>query len=495
MAIAIQHQLNSGSQVVVVGGGVAGIAAAARLAEAGVAVRLIETRQRLGGRATSFVDPTNGQMLDNCQHVLMRCCTNLIDLYQRLGVLDQIQWHRRMYFAGSGEAGRIDLLDADALPAPLHLMRSMFGFGFLRFREKLAIARGMMAIIRTSKRQREVLDGESFANWLKSHGQPQGAIEKYWQMVIVSACNESLENTSAKYALQVFQEGFLNHRDAYEMGLSSVPLVQLYDTAQKMIEQAGGTVELSTSAATFAFDGNRVERLEINHSEDIAGDLFIAALPFDRLRKLCTNSMLDADLRLRGLDQIKVSPIIGIHLLLRAPDGAAVMDMPHLVLTDSPIQWVFNKGISAKAWGDIEDDDNDEAGGPCQHLHCVISGAHDLVDRSAAELEALAVRDLGRVLPAVKKAELLHARTIKEKRATFSLCPGLDRVRPQADGAIKNLFLAGDWCDTGWPATMEGATRSGYRAAEAALRTLGVATASLLVDDLKAGWLYRLLSR
>ncbi len=469
-------------RVVIVGGGLAGLAAAVRLAERRVPAAVIETRMRLGGRATSFVDPTSQTLLDNCQHVLMRCCTNLIDLYQRLGVEDRIVWSRRLYWAN--RAGEVDTLEAEDMPAPLHMTRAMIRFKLLTPHEKIAISRAMIAIMRTSRRERDALDRESFADWLRRRRQPDGAVKRYWEVVIVSACNETLENVSAKYALQVFQEGFLNHPVAYEMGLSSVPLVELYDPAERIIRAAGGRLLLQTGAEAFIYRDRRVAGLKLRSGEIVDGDVFISAAPFDRLHKLSDDAMRRDDERLQRLNEITVSPIVGIHLCFRTLDRSPVMRLPHLIFQESPIQWVFNKGADLSAGGE-----------GAQHLHCVVSAAHELADQPAEAIISLAVSELQKMIPAVRNAALVHGRVVKEKRATFAVRPGLDAIRPDATGAICNLILAGDWTRTGWPATMEGAVRSGYRAAAAALDVLGMPSDGLLVDDLQPDPFYRAVAR
>ncbi len=472
--------------VVIVGGGLAGIAAAVRLAETGVRVTLVETRKRLGGRATSFVDPTRGDLLDNCQHVLMGCCTNLIELYERLGVLDRIVWHRTLYFADAG--GRIDRFEADDLPAPFHLTRALLAMRVYSWAEKAAIARGMLAILRVSPGQRRALAGVSFADWLARHRQPRVAIERFWAVIIVSACNERIDRVAASGAIQVFQDGFLRHTEAYRMGVSGVPLVDLYDRAVEHVKRAGGEVRLGTSAEALEFDGRRITGLRLTGGARLEADACVSAVPFDRLAKLASPEMVAADGRLAALDRFDVSPIIGVHLFLRRADGRAVTDLPHLVLVDSPLQWMFNKGM-----------ERTDDGAAVHHLHGVISAAYEWVSRPVDEIAAMAVRELRRVLPGMAGAALDHHRVVKEKRATFALRPGIDAVRPAPTGPIENLFLAGDWCDTGWPATMEGAVRSGYRAAAAVTETLGVCVratgrTATLAPDLDPAPLYRLVA-
>ncbi len=449
------------------GGGLAGIAAAVRLAERGVRVTLLETRKRLGGRATSHIDPRTGEKIDNCQHVLLGCCTNLIDLYRRMGVDDRIAWHRRLHFAD--KQGHRDVLEGDDLPAPLHTAESLWRFGCLSFTEKLAISRAMPAIIRLGRSGRDALDERTFADWLVEHRQPPGAVEKFWAVITISALNETPDRASAAYALQVFQEGFLAHRDAYVMGVSAVPLVDLYDPAERVVEAAGGEVRFGAAARELQHDGRRITGVQLASGETIAADRYVSAMPFDRLDRVIDDELRPADPRLRSLREFDVSPIIGIHLWYDRP----VLRLPHLIFVDSPLQWVFNHG--------------GEAGG--QHLHGVISAAREWEDRPSDEIVEIARRELDRYLPATRSAELLRGRAIKEKRATFSVRPGLDRIRPGPTGAVENLLLAGDWCATGWPATMEGAVRSGYAAAGAMLGE------DLRASDLPRCELYRLIAR
>ena len=494
-------------RVVVIGGGLAGIAAAVRLGDAGVPVTVIEARKRLGGRATSFADPATGQLLDNCQHVLMRCCTNLVDLYHRLGVADKIEWHQSFHFRD--RAGRLDTLEAGRLPAPLHLAPALWRFRALTLRDKWAITRGMWALLRTGARHRQAWHDCSFADWLTHHRQPAAAVEKFWAPVTVSALNEQPDRMAADYAMQVFRQGFLAHPRAFEMGLAAVPLVQLYDTAEQVITSTGGRLLMGLSARELIRSGRRITAVRLSNGETLPADAVLTALPCDRLARLCDDNLRRCDARLRHLDDFEFSPILGIHLWFEG----TVMDLPHLALTQSPLQWLFNQGFDLERNG--------------QHLHGVISGAHELMDRSAEELVELAVNETRCALPAALQVRPLHAQVIKERRATFAPRPGVDRLRPApgaatpvapapdlgrgflsddassttgaqatpSDSAVANLYLAGDWCQTRWPATMESAVRSGYLAAADLLTDAGRPPPHPLAPDLRETPLYRLLSR
>lgn len=438
--------------VAVVGGGLAGIAAALRLADEGVRVTLIETRPRLGGRATSFTDPRSGRTLDNCQHVVMGCCTNLLDLYDRLGVLDEIEWGRSTWWADPPHPPR--RLAPGWLPVPAHFTGSFLRFGILSFAERRAVARAMWRIIRMGTAGRERWRGRAFAGFLDETRQPARVIERFWQPIVISACNLEVGRVDATSALQVFQEGFLGSGFASAIGLSGVPLVRLYEPAAELLARSGGAVRLGVSAKALAFERDRLLGVVTDEGMIYAGAV-VAALPPDRLDRLCSNTLRAADARLRGLDSWPTSPILGVHLFF----DRAVMDTPHLVLPGRAVQWLFDKG-------------RDETGR--FHVHAVVSAAFAWMDLDEEEIGARVMEDLRWALPAARDLEPAEIRSVKEKRATFAPEVGIEARRPGASPAFvgggegcRNLYLAGDWCRTGWPATMEGAVRSGYQAARA----------------------------
>lgn len=463
----------------IIGGGLAGIAAAVRLAKSDFRPILIETRKRLGGRATSLVDPRSGKIIDNCQHVLMGCCTNLIDLYDRLGVIDAIQWHKTLYWTRGGVGGEVDRMRAGYLPAPLHLSGSFRAMRIVSKADKRHIARAMWRMIRLGAHGRLTWSNRTFGEFLRQCGQPPELIRSFWNTIIVSACNLDVDRVAASSALHVFQEGFLANRWSYTMGLAAVPLADLYAPAIDFIFENGGDIQLGCSAKAIAFDGRRVSGV-VTEDGVIESAAVISAVPFDRLEKLVSDTMKRIDRRLQSLDQFEVSPILGVHLWF----DQMIMDLPHLVLIDPPqgVQWLFNKGMDAQGR---------------QHIHAVISAADEWMGLAEDEIVARVVRDVHHALPQSIGLQPVEARSIKEKRATFAAIPGAEALRPTAGpgyvgaqgGGIENLFLAGDWVDTGWPATMEGAVRSGYAAAAG---VLGDGSGGL-VEDVPAGWLARLL--
>lgn len=440
-------------RVAILGGGLAGLAAAAALGGSGFDVDLYEARPFLGGRATSWPVPGGengdeaGEMIDNCQHVLLRCCVNLLDLYRRLGAGDKVHFHREFFFLEPG--GRASVLKRGILAAPNHFAGSFLKLKFLGLGDKIAVARAIRAIPRERLTRRD-LDRISMLDWLREKRQTERAIERYWRQVLVSAVNEELDRMAAAHGFQVFWLGMIARADSYEMGIPAVPLRELYD--QSALTRAG-RVQIFDRAAVTRIDvaDGRVRGIEAGGSAR-AADYYISCLPFDRLRPLLPDLPVD-------WDAFQHSPITGIHLWFDRP----VTDLPHATLLDRNVQWMFNKRDG-------------------RYLQFVVSASRNLTEMPRAEVIELALREAGEFFPAIREARLERAQVIKEVRATFSARPGLEQLRPGPVTALGNFFLGGDWTRSGWPATMEGAVRSGYIAAEAVARATGLNAKFLLPD-------------
>jgi squalene-associated FAD-dependent desaturase len=457
--------------IAVAGGGLAGLAAGCALAQAGFRVTLFERRPYLGGRASSYQHPGTGEVVDNCQHVLLGCCTNLVDFYRRIGVEEKILWFERLVFVEPG--GRQSALSPTWLPAPLHTAPSFLLAPSLELRDKLAIARAMLAIARGAKDD----SSENFRDWLERHGQTPRAVDRFWKVVLVSALNEDLERSAVRYGTQVFRESFLKSATAGRMGVPTVPLTELYNAAGDHIRQCGGEVQLRAAVEAFAADSEKV-RLCVAGKE-VAFDFAVLALPFNTIGAVLPPGEEAEPLR-HAAGQLESSPITGIHLWF----DRQITDLDHAVLLDRTIQWMFHKSKLLGRKG--------EDGG--SYLELVVSSSKGLVDKSKNEIADLAVRELGEFFPAARNARLVKSTVIKEIHATWSPGPGVDRHRPPAVTVWPRVFLAGDWAATGWPATMEGAVRSGYMAAEALARSAGVRGSRFLVPDLPARGLMRLVS-
>ena len=456
-----------------IGGGLAGLASAVALAEAGLEVRLFEKRPHLGGRATSYTLP-DGSEVDNCQHVTLGCCTNLADFYRRAGADGKIRFYDRLYFAD--RHGRRSMMKASKLPPPLHMAPSFACFGVLGVADRLGIAKAMTAIARSGGRPPD-LDGVSMLEWLHRMRQTPDAIERFWRVVLVSALDEELARMDARYGIDVFWKAFLGSRDGYRVGIPSVPLAELYEGCRDAISQRCGEVKLRCGIREIRIQEGRFASAVLEDGSEVSADVCIAAVPHDVLLGLLPKEMGEDGGLFAGLRHIRTCPITGVHLWF----DRTVMTEPFLTLLDHTTQWIFNKSLLyARAGGNGASADHEKPGtaapGPGaqgQYLQLVISASYDLVPRSRQEIIDLCRRELEDVLPATREAKLEKATVIKEVRATFSPEPGVDRWRPPQETAVKNLFLAGDWTRTGWPATMEGAVRSGYLAAEAVLAGFG----------------------
>jgi len=451
--------------VAIAGGGLAGLAAGCALADLGFRVTLIEKRPFVGGRASSYEHPGTGEVVDNCQHVLLGCCTNLIGFYRRIGVEEKIRWFDRLYFIEPG--GRCSEISPSWLPPPFHCTTSFFKASSLVLGDKLAIARAMMAIASETLQD----TGENFMQWLKRHSQTERAIERFWKVVLVSALNEDLERMSVYYATQVFREAFLKSREGGRMGVPRVPLAELYGEAAEYIRERGGDVQLRTQVESFRAEP-AVVRLCVNGAE-LACDFAVLAVPFDALGRMLPQEPAAAPLA-EMIVRFETSPITGIHLWF----DREITDLDHAVLLDRTIQWMFHKSRLL------------DRGGP-SYVELVVSSSKTLVEKPRGEIIEMALGELGEFFPAAREAKVVKATVIKEVHATYSAVPGSDAYRPPAATGWPRVFLAGDWTRTGWPATMEGAVRSGYLAAEAVALAAGK-SAKFRVGDLRAKGLMRI---
>ena len=451
--------------VAVIGGGLAGMAAGCALADAGLHVTIFERRPYLGGRASSYEHPGTSEVVDNCQHVLLGCCTNLLEFYKRIGVEGKIRWYERLTFVEPG--GRQSTVSPSWLPAPFHNAPSFLAASFLDWDDKLGIGRAMMSLMGRTPEDR----GESFLQWLKNHAQTPRAIERFWKPVLVSALNEELERIAVPYAALVFRESFLKSRDAGRMGLPAVPLTELYRAAGEYISARGGEIQLRAPVESFSPEIDRVSLCAAG--KPAVADFAVVAVPFETVAKVLPQAPEAQPLR-EAVENLNPSPITGVHLWL----DRAVTELDHAVLLDRTIQWMFNK---SKILGRTEDN----------YLELVVSASNTLVEKSRGEIVDLAMRELAEFFPQVRDAKLLKSTVIKEVNATYSPRPRADFFRPSAVSPWRRIFLAGDWTLTGWPATMEGAVRSGHRAAEALTQTAGLRGIHVTAPDLQARGLMR----
>lgn len=442
----------------IVGAGLAGLAAGCALADAGYNVTLFERRPFVGGRASSYEHPGTGEVVDNCQHVLLGCCTNLVRFYEQIGVSEKIRWYDELTFIEPG--GRASKIKPTFLPAPFHSMPSFFAAASLHLVDKLAIARALSSMMKMTHPADD--PHESFLQWLQRHRQTERAIDRFWKVVLVSALNEDLDRISVRYATQVFRESFMKSAAAGKMGVPRVPLSDLYGSAAEYIRHRGGEVLLRCPVKAISFEANRA--VVVNGVGQREFDAVVLAVPFQVVAPLLTADDVAETLK-RDLSKFEPSPITGIHLWF----DREITPLPHAVLLDRTIQWMFQKSkfhevISGQSSSPLPAN---------SYIEVVVSASKSLVEKSRQEVLDLALAELAEFFPQVHEAQVLKAAVIKEVFATYAILPGLDQYRPAAKTAWPNLFLAGDWTANGWPATMEGAVRSGYLAAEAITESAG----------------------
>ena len=449
---------------VIVGGGLAGLAAACQLADHDLEVVLVERRPYLGGRAFSFWHRRSEREVDNGQHVFLKCCTEYIRFLDRLGVSGKTSLQPSLRVPIIDPERGISVLEGSSLPAPLHLLPSFLRFRHLSLADKTRAAYAMLAAYFTSRRKGSELDSISFYHWLKAHGQSEPAIERFWNLIVLATLNDDVREVSADLALMVFQEGFLRRADGANLGYARVGLTTLIaEAAARYIQERGGRVVLGQPAREILYDGNGLTGVRLSSGDILRGRFYVCALPAKQ-----TLALLPPDLRDHSFFQraagLGSSPIVNIHLWYDRP----VMNLPFAAFVGSEVQWIFNRSKMCP----------EPSGGAGQHVDISLSGAHRYIDQPNAALARRFTCELERLLPRARHARLEGWLVVKQREATFAAAPGSARHRLPSNTPVANLFLAGDWTDTGWPSTMESAVRSGLACAREILRTRPLADMS-----------------
>ncbi|MEV4539133.1 hydroxysqualene dehydroxylase HpnE [Asanoa sp. NPDC049518] len=430
------------TDVAVVGGGLAGITAALRLADAGRRVTLVETKPWLGGLTHSF---RRGELdVDNGQHVFLRCCTAYRALLDRLGVTGQTHLQDRLDIAVHQPGVGTARLRRNNLPAPLHLGGALLGYRLLSPVQRLRFTKAALAM-KALDRGDPALDERSFGDWLREQGQDAQTIRAMWDLVGLATLNVRADDASLALAAMVFQVGLLTDNDAADIGWATVPLRELHGAAGAQALAAAGATVLTSTKVDAIERGEDCFTLRLRDAEALVAAQVVLAVPPPVAHRLVPDLGLDPD----GLG---TSPIVNVHLVLDRP----VSTEPFVAGVGTPIQWVFDRTASSGL----------RTG---QYLAVSLSAADDLVDTPVAELRELLFPDLEALFPALSEAKVVDFFVTRERNATFRAAPGSQRLRPSAVTTVPGLFLAGAWTDTGWPATMEGAARSGDTAADAAL--------------------------
>ena len=469
--------------VIVVGAGLAGLAATVALSRAGADVLQLERKPYIGGRAYSYAHPALGEEIDS-QHVLLGCCTNLIDLCRQAGADRYIRWYDEITFlepATADRPARASVIGSEGLPSPTHSTLSFLRAPMLGVRDKLCIARGLLHFLRGYP----ATDAEPFSAWLQKTGQTEQAIRHFWEPVIVGTLNDSFERCSTRYAGQVFHEAFLASAEGGRLGIPTQPLSVFYAALARLAEQQGARIQLRAGVEALEHTPSGLWRLTLADGTAAEAPNVVLAGPFEQTARLIEplhDTLPGAAALKQALTHFVHAPITTVHLWF----DREVADLDHAALLDTRIQWMFNKTrIRRLAPGTAN------AG---QYLELTISGSFDELKRPREAIIADALRELKLFFPPATEASLIKSGVLKEARATFSVVPGLDHFRPKADALGEGLYLAGDWTQTGWPSTMEGAVRSGRLATDAITRNAGAAGPKAMAPDLASQGLMRLLS-
>jgi hydroxysqualene dehydroxylase len=445
--------------VVVVGGGFAGLSAATMLADQGIRVLVLEARGRLGGRATAFVDRQTGEMVDNGQHVLFGCYRETFAFLHRIGADANVRIQSSLELPFIARAGRRSLLKCPPWPSPLHLLGGIMQWTALPVRDRLSALRLAPAILRarSSSHTRGAAD-ETVLVWLRAHGQTDALITALWEPLAVAALNQPIADAAAAPFVRVLAQMFGRDPSSAALALPTKPLDQMYaEPARAFIEARGGSVRTGALARVIP-EGGRVSAVEVRQSdvnaatpgERIAADRVVAAVPWHAMRNLFARVPPALESLVASASAMKGMPIATVNLWY----DRVVMDTPFVGLTGRTVQWIFDK---RQVFGEVS-----------SHLSLVVSAAEAIAALSRDELIEIAAREVRDALPAAAEARLVRATVVREKQATFSLSPG-QPPRPANRTAMDGLVIAGDWTDTGLPATIEGAVVSGHAAARAIL--------------------------
>lgn len=461
-------------RVVIVGGGLAGLSAAVALASADCHVELFEARRSLGGRAGSFRDPATGELVDHCQHVSMGCCTNLADFCRRVGIDDLFRRHPRLHFVGPDN--RHYEFAASRLPAPFHLAPAFWRLKYLSAAERLSIGRAMWKLMR--HRDRASDPSPSIGDWLEQQGQSQRAIEWFWGVILVSALGEQLDRASLAAARKVIVDGFLAAREAYVVEVPQVPLGTLYG---QRLERwfADHDVSLKLGTAVHRIGGQPAPTVCLADGVALRPDFIVVAASWQKLTELADEHVTAGWPWLQPISDVEASPITGVHLWF----DRQITPLDHAVLVGRLSQWIFQRSDAGSSQPLSE-----------HYYQVVISASRELAGMNRQQIVCEVCRELGEIWPEAAAANLLHARVVTAPAAVFSALAEFEAARPAQQTDVPGILVAGDWTDTGWPATMESAVRSGYLAAESILVSVG-RPARFLVDDLPRGPLARMLIR
>ncbi len=439
------------ADAVVIGGGVAGFSAATALAEAGAQVLLLEARPGLGGRATAFTDPETGERVDNGQHILMGCYVDTLALLARIDALDRVRWQAGLALTMVDERGHESVLKLPPMPSPLHLLGGVLAWDALSWTERLSILRVGAALGAAKASAGAGVSNETVREWLTRLGQAPRLCELFWEPLALAALNQSIDQAAASYFVGILERMFGPDPSSSALVMPVVPLDELYaEPARAWLEARGHQVRVNAPARVVV-EGDRVTGVRVR-GEHISAPVVISTVPWHALGAVFEAPPAALAATIANASALGSLPIVTVNLWF----DRAVMHESLIGLPGRAFQWVFDRRAIV--------------GGASSHLSMISSGAETIVSMANDELIALALADVRAALPAARGAVVRKGLAVREKRSTFSLAPDAP-PRPQTETAIAGFLLAGDWIDTGLPATIESAAVSGHRAAAVVLTT------------------------
>ena len=441
---------NSRFDAIVIGGGCAGFAAATALVESGARVLVVEARPGLGGRATAFTDPETGERVDNGQHILMGCYGETLALLDRIGARDRVRWQSGLRVPMIDRAGHQSVLALPPLPSPLHFLAGVLAWDALSWRERVSVMR-IGSVLRSASAAaplRRDKPGTSVRAWLEKHGQAPRLCELFWEPLALAALNQSIDQAEASSFIRVLEQVFGPDPQAASLVLPAVPLDELYaEPSREWLVARGSEVRVNAPAKVL-IDGDRVDGVRVR-DEVIQAPVVISTVPWFAFGALFDAPPAPLAETLQNASALASLPIVTVNLWL----DQAVMQEPLVGLPGRNFQWVFDRRALV--------------GGDRSHLSMISSGAETIVSMSNDELSAMALAEVREALPAARSATMRKSLAVREKRSTFSLAPDAP-PRPVTETAIEGFLLAGDWIETGLPATIESAVLSGHLASAAA---------------------------
>ncbi|MCW5830040.1 MAG: hydroxysqualene dehydroxylase HpnE [Deltaproteobacteria bacterium] len=436
--------------VLIVGGGIAGLAAATELADSGLRPLILEMRADGGGRASSFNDPASGIRVDNGQHLLMGCYAETLRFLERIGARGDLIFQEQLevnYLGDSKGPGRMRALN---LPAPLHLLGGLLTFNLLSWRERFQTLRVGLAIQFGGSGGAD----ESVRDWLTRLGQSRRVQTVLWDPITIATLNEEPERASAELLREVLRIAFFSSREGSRLVIPATHLSDLYvGRAKSWLAARGSEFRPQAHVSEILFDSGKVAGVRLRSGETILCGRVISAVPAHPLLSLLPQG-IRSEAPFNRLEELSGSPIVSVNLFYDRP----VTDDPFVALLDSPIHWVFNR---PRILG--------EKSPQLHHYALIVSGARTLLDVPNDRICADAAREMVRVFPLAREAKLVRSVAVKDREATFAQFPGVNGIRPGPVTRHEGFYLAGDWTGTRLPATIESAALSGHQAARALL--------------------------